>query len=231
MPTIKFTDTSNDVPEEYYPRPSKLLIPEWLKNLMPYDGGKYRTGGVEASVKSNQTAKRCIPVMDAVMTGYTIPLPHDLSIETQDDGELFFRWSSGLGVEFHPKFQYATHSDTRKSLPKLISPWAIETPKGYSTLFIAPMNQDNPPVSVFSAIVDTDSYNIALNFPFYVQPGFTGALDAGSAFIQAIPFRRESWKMEVEQSETEKQRRQLNLVTRSFRNIYRNKFWTRKEFN
>lgn len=231
MPTITFIDTSNDVPQEYYPRPAKFLIPEWLKNLMPYDGGKYQVTNPATGAKTNQTAKRCVPVMDAVITGYTIPLPNDLSITTDQNGELFFQWPNGLGVEFHPKFQYSTHSDSRHSLPKLISPWAIKTPKNYSTLLLAPLNQDNPPISAFSGVVDTDSYLLPINFPFYVKPGLNGVIAAGTPFIQAIPFKRESWKMQIERGETEAQKKQLSLLSRSFKGGYRNLLWARKEYN
>jgi hypothetical protein len=36
-----------------------------------------------------------------------------------------------------------------------------------------------------------------INFPFFLKKDFNGIIKAGTPIIQAIPFKRETWDMEV----------------------------------
>jgi hypothetical protein len=233
MPTIKFTDTTDSIHENYAPFPAKQAIPEWLKNLSPYRDGTHQVQSDPDNykVKSNTTARKCVPVMDAVMAGYVIPLPHDIHIEEHIDGSLFYRWPNGLGIEIHPEWQFATHSRGNDGMPKLLNPWGIETPAGYSCLFTAPLNEDNPALIPFSGVVETDTFLHNVNFPFMVREGFTGTVPAGTPFVQVIPFKREGWDSEIAYGETDRIRKSLNLATSTFRHAYRSMFWKRKEYN
>ena len=49
-----------------YPKPIKLNIPEWYKNL------KHTVG--------DETIKGCIPFMDSLTTGYVLSLPQDFKL-------------------------------------------------------------------------------------------------------------------------------------------------------
>lgn len=237
MPTIKFTDITGVVPEDYYPSPSKAHIPEWLKKLSPYLDEK----------KNDQTAKRCIPMLDAVMSGYTIVSTEDIMVgkkevkmpegwsskvsEVISKTKPDFSWSSGLGVEFHSASQASTHGGVQGPIPKWISPWSIKTPRGYSCLFLPPLNNEKLPFSAFSGVVDTDTYVPVVNFPFLLSdPNFEGTVPAGTPIVQVIPFKRESWKMEIEVGNTleiSKAQRRLNS---KFKNGYRRLFHQPKDF-
>jgi hypothetical protein len=48
-------------------------------------------------------------------------------------------------------------------------------------------------------IVDTDTYNAAVNFPFVLnEPNkFEGLIPAGTPIAQVIPFKREFWEMSI----------------------------------
>lgn len=228
MPTIKFTDTTGMVPEEYYPVPAKAHIPEWLKKLAPYGADKslklYNGGGF------NQTAKRCVPMVDAVMLGYTIVLTEDISVE-EGPGVPLYRWPEGLGLGFHPRSQVESEPSGKPPIPKWNNPFGITTPKGYSTLFVPPI-MANPVFNIFSGVVDTDTYHVPVRLPFELsQPDWAGIVPAGTPIAQVIPFRRETWKLEVEKSpdpENEKQRRKVKSV---FKDGYRNMFWQRKSYS
>lgn len=238
MPTIKFTDITGLVPEDYYPRPSKTAIPEWLKRLAPYSD----------PAKKDQTAKRCIPMLDAVMTGYTIFLTEDIQVE-QMQSQLpegwstkifdkipekgpFYRWPSGLGVDFHPIDQVKTHSKINTPVPKWLNPWSIETPQGYSCLFTSPFNNDGLPFIPFTGIVDTDTYIPVVNFPFALaDPGFEGTVPAGTPLVQVIPFQREAWIMETVVGNTEEVNRATRRLRSKFKNGYRRLFHTPKSFS
>lgn len=229
MPTIKFTDITGEIAETYYPVPAKQTIPEWLKNLAPYMDKDFRVTGAN---ETNQTAKRCLPMLDAVMMGYTIRLTHDLVV-TEENGAPYFTWPNGLGIDFHSPKQAPTHEAGQRgyAIPKWLNPWAIETPPGYSTMFIPPLNGDESVITPFSGVVDTDSYFAPVNFPFSLEKDFTGLIHAGTPIVQVIPFKRETWNMTVEHGRTDRIAR-LQSATRSvFRNAYRHAWWHRKDYS
>ena len=218
MKTIEFRDTTGVVPEEFYPRPSKQLIPDWLKELSPYVDK-------DPARKHNwQTAKRCIPLLEATMVGYTIVTAEDIVIE-QVDGETFYSWGQGLGIEFHSSFQLSTHSYTKNpgKIPKWMNPWSIKTPAGYSCLFTSPLNSDGLPFDAFSGVVDTDNYFERVNFPFMLtDPSFHGVVPAGTPIVQVFPFKRESWSMKIEQGATRDLDRLHRRINGKVINAYRN---------
>lgn len=229
MPTIKFTDITGQVPKHLYPVPGKQSIPEWLKNLTPYLGKEFQPTGPN---QTNQTAKRCVPMLDAVMTGYTIRLPHDLAI-TEEEGAPYYTWPTGLGIEFHSPSQVSTHEAGQRgyAIPKIMNPWGIQTPPGYSSLFIPVLNGDPSPITPFAGVVDTDTYVTPVNFPFILEPDFNGIVHAGTPIVQVIPFRRESWRMEVTDGNTDEINRVKATLKTVFRNAYRNMWWVRKDYS
>jgi len=221
MPTIKFTDTTGLVPEDYYPVPSKFHIPEWLKRLAPYSDEK----------QNDQTAKRCIPMLDAVMSGYTIVTTEDIKVE-QTETTPFYRWPSGLGIEFHAVAQAKTNEKVHAPIPKWLNPWSIETPRGYSCLFLPPLNNERLPFAPFAGVVDTDTYVAVINFPFLLtDPKFEGTVEAGTPIVQVIPFQREAWTMETVIGNTEQVDRAARRLRSKFKGGYRNLFRSPKSFD
>jgi hypothetical protein len=224
MQKITFTDITGVVAEDYYPKPSKAVLPEWLKKLQPHSDGP---GG------NQQTGKKCVPMLDAAMTGYTILLTEDIEV-TNLDGNSFFRWAAGLGIEFHTPDQLEAHSATHggMSIPKWLNPWSIKTPTGYSSLFTPPFNNDGLPFVPFTGVVDTDRYIPTVNFPFVLaEKSFEGVVPAGTPIVQVFPFKREGWKMEIKVGQTEEIKRSENRLNSVFVNGYRNMFWSKKSYS
>ena len=94
-------------------------------------------------------------------------------------------------------------------MQKFLNPWIIKTPPGYSCLFVPPLNNADDRFSIIPAIVDTDSFTMWINFPFIVNgdkyPVLDTELKKGTPYVQVIPFKRDSWKMKIEeQKEVEK---------------------------
>jgi len=228
MPTIQFTDTTGTVPEQFYPKPASAFIPDWMKQLKPYgDDKKYRLFALH---RSNETAKKCPPMLDAVMTGYVIQTTEDFMVE-QRDGAPFFYWSNGLGVEFHVPSQIQTHSRSNQSVPKWLNPFGVQTPPGYSTLFIPPVNQDSPIVTAFSGMVDTDKFVVPINFPFLLtDPNFEGLVPAGTPMVQLIPIKREEWNNQVTSGMTEDIERAKRLKQSVFQYGYKMFFRAPKSY-
>ena len=237
MAKITFT-TKFDIQPEYYPKPAASSIPDWLVKMHAYGGFHGIAEGVKTTLnhaEPNSTIKRCVPVLDAATAGYIIYTHSDIWVEKDPrESEQMFQTRGPLNISSHEYGQAKLHPSARKdtSFSKFNNPWMIKTPKGYSTLFVSPMHNPNGIFTAFPAVVDTDSYTQEINFPFMLDnPEFTGLIPAGTPIIQAIPFKRESWQMEIGgQKEIEEAQAVGRRHATKIFNVYRSLFWSRKEF-
>jgi|Laugrespbdmm15dd_1035085.scaffolds.fasta_scaffold41548_1 hypothetical protein len=231
--------------KEDYPIPSKLNIPEWYKNL-------------EHTVL-DKTVKGCMPFLDSLTAGYILKMPQDFYIRHNVDNEnekkekfkdsfqtfglydqqqILYAKNINLnsGFDNHPVKQVegAPFIEKNKNLPfyKILNPWKITTPKGYSCLFVPPSNNSDDRFSIIPAIVDTDVFPNEINFPIIINgdkyPVLETILKKGTPYVQIIPFKRDNWKMKFKlrkQKEIQNSRifYGLNLL-----NIYKNKYWNKK---
>lgn len=202
------------VAEDYFPTPASHVLPEWYKNTISYMGKEKSPSSGNGT--TNGTIKRCMPVFDAITSGYILYTPCDVYVH-QKDGGPFFEWSSSNLIHFHPIEQAEKHPNRNghPMYPKWNSPWAIETPKGYSTLFVQPFHRESV-FTVFPGVVDTDNYTAPVNFPFVLNDvTFKGLIPAGTPMVQVIPFKRESWKMQIGNSNNLKKSENSLLKLRS----------------
>ena len=223
---ITFSNTSGIDIEQ--PQPASRFIPDWYKNMESYIGGEKKPNG---SGVSQVTIKKCMPVFDAITAGYIITLPADVYVSIKDEKQ-YFEWSSLGLVSFHPIEQAPEHPSRKPhAYPKWNNPWAIKTPKGYSTLFVQPMHRESV-FTILPGIVDTDTYTAPVNFPMVINdPNFEGLIPQGTPIAQVIPFKREGWKMEIGSIEELKEQHNITqkLQTKFF-DRYKQMFWSRKEY-
>ncbi len=229
---VTFTDYTGGVPEEYYPVPAKKALPDWYKDMSSYIRGKKEVITGPNSGNTSGTVKKCMPVFDALTSGYIIPLPSDIYVY-QEDGAPAFKSPDIQYVNKHSNAQLGTHpAATGFNAPKFINSWIVKTPPGYSCMFIPPMHHDNM-FKILEGVVDTDVYHGAVEFPFQLKDiSWEGIIPAGTPVVQVIPFKRESWKMEVgadEETIEKHQRAELKFKTH-IASVYRRFFWQRKEF-
>jgi hypothetical protein len=224
MKPIIFTDTFN-VFEKYKPVPASKLIPEWYKELQSYQNNT-KTLDLQTNQRSS-TIKKCIPVFDAITSGYLILSPCDVYVSTVD-GAPYFQWSNYDFIDFHSVVQAPTHPKSDGfSYPKFTNPWAIKTPSGYSCLFTAPKHRNNV-FTILDGIVDTDNYDAPVNFPFVLNdPKWEGIIPAGTPIAQVIPFKRDAFKMEFKNNDVSKTFIKLRS---KFFDSYKTQFWQRKEY-
>ena len=230
---IIFT-TSIYVSEEYHPRPASVFIPEWYKKLDSYISGEKKPAG---QGDSTATVKRCMPVFDAIVGGYIIVSAADVFVsqkETEDGGtQPWFEWSNYGLIQFHPVEQAPEHPNRNSHLayPKWINPWAIKTPKGYSTLFVQPMHRESL-FTILPGIVDTDTYTAPVNFPFVLNDeNFEGLIPAGTPIAQVIPIKRDDWQMSLgSQAEFIEQQQVINRLMSKFFDRYKSTFRQVKEY-
>jgi hypothetical protein len=217
------------------PQPASKLIPDWYKDMDSYltkekvpDGKGGGTG----------TIKRCMPVFDALNAGYYLLTDADVWVtqvaedpNNPDKKTPYYQWASG-SLAFHVPEQASLHPTANGyAFPKWSNPWAIKTPKGYSTLFIAPVHRDNPFVAL-PGIVDTDTYTAPVNIIFTLaDPNFEGLVPKGTPIAQVIPFKRDSWKMEFGGLENVKEQAEVTAkLTSKFFDRYKDMFRAPKEY-
>lgn len=224
---ITFTDTLN-VPSEYNPKPASNYLPEWYKQTPSYlQEGKKPSGNGDTSA----TIKRCMPIFDAITGGYIIPTYVDIYV-SQKDGVPYYEWPSFQPITWHSIDQAKLHPvQNGAPYPKWANPWAIKTPPGYSVLFTAPMHRDSV-FTILPGIVDTDTYTAPVNFPFVLNDvKFEGLIPAGTPMAQVIPFKRESWKMEIGNDEDRNNQNKTTIRLRTkFFDSYKNQFRQPKEY-
>jgi hypothetical protein len=233
--------------KEDFPIPAILNIPSWYKNL--------------THNFANKTVKGCMPFLDSLIAGYILKIPQDFAVYHNVDnkneklevfkdsfhsfglGNLtehinarFINLNSGKDVHSVQQLKGSPILEKNKNLPiyKIINPWRIKTPKGYSCLFVPPLNNTDDRFSIIPAIVDTDTFVNEINFPIVINgdkyPILETVIEKGTPYVQVIPFKRDNWKMStkpVTKKEIEKNRifYFLKLI-----NIYKNKFWQKKSW-
>jgi hypothetical protein len=231
--------------KEDYPIPAKLNIPEWYKKL--------------EHTFENKTVKGCMPFLDSLTAGYILKMPQDFYvrhnvINKNEKGEEFRDSFQTFGlhnqsqllhekslnlnaeIDIHHLFQLkgSPYIDKNKKLPfyKIINPWKIKTPKGYSCLFVPPLNNTDDRFSIIPGIVDTDTFPDEINFPIVFNgdkyPVLETLIKKGTSYVQIIPFKRDSWKM-ITTSRVKKEIQNSRLFFGlKILNIYKDKYWNKK---
>lgn len=233
--------------KEDYPTPIKLNIPEWYKKL--------------DHTLSQKTIKGCMPFLDTLTSGYLLKIPQDFNVRHNIDnknekGEKFKDSFQTFGLHDQSQILYArsinlnsgfdTHDSNQvegspfieknKNLPfyKILNPWKIKTPKGYSCLFVPPLNNADDRFSIIPGIVDTDTFPNEINFPIIINgdkyPVLETTIKKGTPYVQIIPFKRDSWKMTVKprlQKEIQNSRLFYGL---KILNVYKEKYWNKKSW-
>lgn len=233
---ITFIKTNFEVPNIYNPIPAKNCIPEWYKNA---EGYKDSQAPVSEEGVTKGTIKKCMPIFDALSSGYIIQSYVDVKVSIEKiDGknEQQFQWPSLLPLQWHEREQvpddYPSTYFYPYSIPKWINIWGIKTPPGYSTLFIPPVHRPSE-FSILPGVVDTDTYSNPVNFPFtFNRPDFEGIIPAGTPIVQVIPFKRETWEMKFGDEKTfREQNEQYFLLKSKIFDSYKKQFRQKKEYN
>ena len=213
-----------------FPEPVKSgkCIPEYYKKLNVEFSSNPQSG----------TAKRCVPFMEAITSGYTIPLWSDLFVVAKN-GEIELTFPDNLPLDqslgHHGYQQLEDHPASRlaygKDLMKFINPWIIETPPGVSCLFTTPMNHFETRFKLIDGIVDTDTYYNQINFPF-VWTGGDGEffIEKGTPLVQVFPFVRYNFnKYQVKPVDYKKQNKTTSLLGTVLKHGYRKYFWHKRK--
>lgn len=199
-----------------HPKPAIKDLPEWYKDLPSVNNGQ-------------ETVKKCMPFMDAMGTGYFLYLSADVYVDRNG----FQQISDPEVVTTHNPNQIETFEVPAEYLGtpyKWMNFFTMKTPRGYSTLFTHPMNRIDLPFYSLSGVVETDKFELAVNFPFLLKKDFTGIINAGTPIIQALPFKRTDWESEVEDEEQIKLPTYRHTMHNPPFGFYKKHFWERKKY-
>jgi hypothetical protein len=233
--------------KEDYPTPIKLNIPEWYKNL--------------DHTILNKTIKGCMPFLDTLTAGYTLKMPQDFNVrhnvnnknekgeEFKDSFQTFslhdysqilnskhINLNSGIDTHSLKQVEGSPFIEKNKNLPfyKILNPWKIKTPKGYSCLFVPPLNNSDDRFSIIPGIVDTDTFSNEINFPIIINgdkyPVLETTIKKGTPYVQIIPFKRNSWKMTVKPRNQKEIQNSRLFYGLKVLNIYKDKYWNKKSW-
>jgi hypothetical protein len=228
MKLIRFF-TGKEFGELGKPVMAKKLLPTWYKES-------------EASIVIDEEdgpgLKKCIPFLDALISGYFLVSPVDIFVSKNDDGSLKIGWNSSeafggfiaerskeLGEKMpRPAGHYPNHLAFKGN-------WGFKTPRGWSLLITHPFNRHDLPWTITSGIIDADKFSTSGNLPFFIREDFVGMIPAGTPFAQLIPIKRSSWKsIYNDQGIAYLELLQGNTV-RTPGKSYKKLFWVRKDYN
>jgi len=189
-----------------WPSPASNFIPQWWKDFELYRYMPGNEDGKKLIVRdgvSNATPRKCPPMLDAINSGYIVPLWSDVQImSNSSDGLAYINWRVQKPVfEIHgyQAEKIGTPPGYCKNVFKYCSGMYIETPPGYSILVVPPLGYRDLPIQVVPGIVDADQKNnINSLFPCWIRSGLEDEIiEKGTPIAQIIPFKREDWKMET----------------------------------
>lgn len=196
---IKFSTENEAAFELFKPEPVKKHLPEWYKDTPRTDSDPKRVRSYGPN-QSPFTVTSCIPVQDYMMSGYVLLNTSERMIETipNTDPVDFSDYAPDGRMGYHRHAQCPVHIGGRKNhYFKLWNPWTISTPKGYSCLFYQPEYLMETRYRLMPAIVDTDTYVGAVNFPGVLLTDEPFMLKAGAPLMVVFPFKRDEWDSEV----------------------------------
>jgi hypothetical protein len=209
--------------------PATLGLPDWLK-AMPAQA-------INAiGQQETPTVKRCPPFVDAMTSGFLIPLICDVRVENGEfvwdnelppGGEVSFLRSP---IGFHDSSQVTGTPlfEPGRFMIKFNNLWTIEAPDGYALFFTHPVNRFDLPFTTLSGLVDCDRYHDNwINFPAHWHDmNFSGVLPRGTPVAQCLPVKREKWTVRTATFNKEKTQRVHDLTTAISREtgIYRRQY-------
>jgi hypothetical protein len=217
---IKFI-TSDSLVEQHFPvRPAAEVYPEWYKTVPKVDLLTDRIVNV----------KNCLPVFDAITSGYIIFNSYQIHLEEKLANFQNSLFVSTMKIPVNKDIQTFNHnqcpiSKNPKDVFKIKTEWKITTPPGYSCIIQQPAYHYSDKYQLFPSIVDTDDFDDFIPISGYVLKKGPVYLEPGEPLIQVIPFKRESWNMTTEVSS-------VNSKTMHYlSNCYKKLFYKSKKFS
>lgn len=213
-------------------RPSKNFIPEWYKNIKAFNKTNMQFDPDRGNLPL-VTVKSCVPFLDGMITGYTVELWTDIHFTLHPDGSNTYRWAHAP-----QPLEARTYNKHNAEIPVPVgysdvhytwyNPYVLKLPPGYSAIIMHPSNRFDLPFHTLTGVLDNEI--IVGNLPFFLKEGFEGLIEKGTPLYQIIPFKREPWAAQLDDSIQVIEKEHDKGLTTFFNDYYRNHIWNRKEF-
>jgi hypothetical protein len=225
--------------EETKPSPIVKHMPDWFREADRFakdpSTDEYYVGPDKGKIP---TWKACPALFDVMSTGYTLSTPCNI--------DFFINGAGNIDAKVEdPKYQ--DFCTPRYPMPQFKHPagfyehhfawapqWAVGLPKGYSALYVSPLNRYDLPFMTVSGIIDNDNVNLPGSMPFFVRDGFVGRIEAGTPYMQIIPFLREDWKSSFEFPDYNEMMNNNIENSKKYRipdgGVYKNKIWSKRSY-
>jgi hypothetical protein len=244
MKKIKFVALNRRTKEiEPSPKPAQQFVPEWYKNTLNYEsnlGGARKLIDYVKNINKGDAAyhatfKMCQPFLDAMTSGYMVTLPATIVVvqEVGKDGvkhpRLYWNTTFNIADAQDPLVasRFPTPHGYSKELFRWINNWKIETPAGYSLLYVHPINRNELPFHTLTGFVDSDKLPNPVVLPFVIKDGFEGEIPLGTPIAQVFPIKRDNWQSS-EHLETFDYT--YDLVKQGFEKVYKKLWWSKKVY-
>ncbi len=212
------------------PKPAKLYIPEWYKNMPVENTPQFNNVGDI----TNQNVKNCVPFLDAMAHGYIQESWTDIYIN-YDGKSLSYHFPTqpaimshrdNLSIQVLDNLFYETEFVWKEQ-------WIPKLPKGYSVLYTSPLNNLNLPFRCLDAVIDADLYyhEHSGQYPFYIYKNFVGLIPAGTPLYQIIPIKRNNWSSIDKVYDGEQNKIKNALIRKHYFRAYKKLFWQKKTFD
>lgn len=246
----------NSTVSEFNPSPAKKFIPNWFMSADRYIRDKigniaiefYKTKDGSIKFDRQHTFKSCPAVFDSLSSGYLLFTPCDIEIKKDKDSysiKIDERFANNVNLK---NFAFCNIRGEGHGFPtpKGYSPvhftwstnWFPQLPEGYIALFTHPINRFDLPFLTVSGIVDCSGYINGGLAPFFIQEDFEGVIEAGTPYMQIIPFKNEEWEHEniyYDEEQSLEHRKQMKIMYESqdidHTTNYKEKFWTKKNYD
>jgi hypothetical protein len=201
--------------EECRPKPAKNFIPQWFKDI-PSNEPK--------------TVKFCPSFPDYFSMGYVLPMWTDVKLQFNSEKQEWV-WntpSDQFLVEEHGNSQFIDYVKPSHQgvdgqfVFKMVCPWRIVTPPGWSVLQLPLFYNFNKEFSVLPGVIDTDIHHYINQQVLYHGNGKEIEIIRGTPLALYIPFKRENSDINLEvRSATENDIKKENTLLLNFKTMFR----------
>jgi len=188
--------------EECLPKSAQSYIPDWWKKIPTQTNEVVWGQGITGNVKV------CPSFADYFTRGFIIPMWTDCHLYYNSDTKEY-KWASSdskFSFGSHGNSQYIDYVDhkflNKNSffIFKLLLPWQVFTPKGYSLYQFPTFFHFNEDFSVVPGVRDTDSYH-QINMQIIIHSDKKEIfIPRGTPLAQYIPFKRDKIDFNVRQA-------------------------------
>ena len=175
-----------------------------LMTMPPYLNGPTSMPKWYRALSKSRGMKKCAAINDYLSLGMTMPLWSNIFFRPSPEGNF---WESRIENMQPPLrnlqidgFNYEQHGQcpitgVRKienaQIPKIVTPWRIETAPGWSCLFLPVLWEPSNDYDVLPSIVHTDFYH-TVNIVLNIKTNTDFVIPYGTSMYHIIPFKRTS---------------------------------------